>query len=368
MFLLCSLSPFSPFSLWSSKARTVIELRYIRYITFSILKRKKPSTQYGNLVERRTAENVKDTLIRDIHSILMFGEGSTSSVPKSLFETDRPVTSFGTQTGLCMEPPTACIFDLDVLKSQLLEKIDELRNEVLCTSELECISPPVVGEPPRVVNLPSVDVTSAEDRNAVNSAHGPTNPREILIAGDSLLHRLKQHKMKVGEIETLKLTQRGDNLDETFSRTHNFISRRADTNFDIVILAGTNDLSKPSVSPRSLIGKLKENVNDIKNFSNVSKIFLFKVPPRSDKHRVNSKIKHFNNLLVDKLSNTDNIIIVETIPLEARLFHTDNLHLNDKGLRQISGIIQILSVLYKVIAPNLYRPKRNYMSPRLNRA
>ena len=93
---------------------------------------------------------------------------------------------------------------------------------------------------------------------------------------------------------------------------------------------------------------------------------MCKVPPRSDRHRVNSKINHFNNLLVDKLSNTDNIIIVETIPLKARLFHTDNLHLNDEGLRQISGII--LSVLYKATAPDLYRSKRNYMSPRLNRA
>ena len=330
------------------------------------MKRKKPSTQYGNLVERRTTENVKDILIKDIHAFLMFGEGSISSLPKSLFKSDRPVTSFGTQTGLCIEPPTAAIFYLDSLKSQLLEKIDDLRNEFLCTSELECISPPVVGEPSCVVNSPPVDVTSAKDSDAVNSTHGPTNPRKILIAGDSLLHRLKQHKMKVGDIETLKLTQRGDNLDGTFSRTRNFISRRADTNFDIVMQAGTNDLNKPSVSPQSLIGKLKEHVNDIKSFSNVFKIFLCKVPPRSDKHRVNSKISHFNNLLVDELSNADNVIIVETIPLEARLFHTDNLHLNYEGLRQLSGII--LSVLYKVIAPDLYRPKRNYMSPKPNRA
>ena len=67
--------------------------------------------------------------------------------------------------------------------------------------------------------------------------------------------------MKVGEIETLKLTQRGDNLDGTFSRTRNFISRRAATNFDIQ--AGTNDLNKLSVFHQSLIGKLKEHVNDI---------------------------------------------------------------------------------------------------------
>ena len=71
-------------------------------------------------------------------------------------------------------------------------------------------------------------------------------------------------------------------------------------------------------------------------------------------------------MLVDELSNTDSIIMVETIPLEAKLFHTDNLHLNDEGLRQISGLI--LSALYRVIAPDMYRPKRNYISPRLNHA
>ena len=89
---------------------------------------------------------------------------------------------------MCIEPPTATIFYLDSLKSQLLEKIDDLRNEFLCTSELECISPPVVGEPPCAVNSLPVDVTSAKDSDAVNSIDGPTNPRKILIAGDSLLH------------------------------------------------------------------------------------------------------------------------------------------------------------------------------------
>ena len=103
------LKPKSEFTQYLSKSNNVIELRYIRDIPFSILKRKKPSIQYGSLVERRKTENVKDTLIKDIHAILMFGEGSISSLPKSLFKIDRPVTSFGTQTGLCIEPPTATI-------------------------------------------------------------------------------------------------------------------------------------------------------------------------------------------------------------------------------------------------------------------
>ena len=81
------LKPKSEFTQCLSESNNVIELRYIRDITFSILKRKKPSTQYGNLVERRTTENVKDTLIKDIHAILMFGE-ETIPLEARLFPTD----------------------------------------------------------------------------------------------------------------------------------------------------------------------------------------------------------------------------------------------------------------------------------------
>ena len=100
--------------------------------------------------------------------------------------------------------------------------------------------------------------------------------------------------MKVGETETLKLTRRGDNLDGTFSRIHNFISRRADTKFDTVVPAGTNNLNKPSCSPRSLTDKLKEHVSDIKSFSNIPRMLLCKIPPRNDKYRVKIKINHLS--------------------------------------------------------------------------
>ena len=94
----------------------------------------------------------------------------------------------------------------------------------------------------------------------------------------------------------------------------------------------------------------------MKCFSNVSKIFLCKVPPCGDKHRVNSKINHFNNFLVDELLSADNIIIiVEVTPLEARLFHTDNLHLNDEGLRQISGILASVSFWPLLIVDSVTR-------------
>ena len=52
-----------------SENNNAAELRYVRDMTFVIMKRRKPSTQYGNLVERRATENIKDTLLKDIYSI-----------------------------------------------------------------------------------------------------------------------------------------------------------------------------------------------------------------------------------------------------------------------------------------------------------
>ena len=90
-----------------------------------------------------------------------------------------------------------------------------------------------------------------------------------------------------------------------------------------------------------------------KTTDTIFKIFICKIPPRSDHHRINSKVSHYNSLLVETLSNVDNVTIVETIPLESRLFYVDNLH--KLGLRHVSGII--LSSLYRVLAPDMYRPK-----------
>ena len=352
-----------------SENNNAAELRYVRDMMFVIMKRRKPSTQYGNLVERRATENIKDTLLKDIYSIFCYGEGSTNSLPKNLFKADRFLSSSGTQTGLCIDSPTATLADLNVLKTQLLQKVAELRNDFLNVSTSQCVSPTVVGNVvdlrpinseqtglaevfrTRPMNPPTIDLSYVEDHEAVKR----TKSRKILVASDSLLHRMNQSKMNVGNIESIKLTERGDNLEGTFHRTRNFVSRRAKTDFDIVVLAGTNDLSKRSVSPQSLIDKLKELIDDIKSFNNVQRIFICKIPPRSDHHRINSKVSHYNSLLVETLSNVDNVTIVETIPLESRLFYVDNLHLSKLGLRHVSGII--LSSLYRVLAPDLYRPK-----------
>ena len=67
-----------------SENNNAAELRYVCDMMFVIMKRRKPSTQYGNLVERRATENIKDTLLKDIYSIFCYGEGSTNSPKESI--------------------------------------------------------------------------------------------------------------------------------------------------------------------------------------------------------------------------------------------------------------------------------------------
>ena len=112
-----------------SENNNVALLRYVRDMMFVIMKRRKPSTQCGNLVESRATENIKDTLIKDIYSIFCCGESSNNSLPKNLFKADRFMSSSDTQTGLCIDFLTATLADLNVFKTQLLQKVAELRND-----------------------------------------------------------------------------------------------------------------------------------------------------------------------------------------------------------------------------------------------
>ena len=59
--------------------------------------------------------------------------------------------------------------------------------------------------------------------------------------------------MKVNNIQSIRLTKRGDNLSGTVSRLSAYISKHNNQQLDIVLLAGTNDLSKRDVSPEDLM-------------------------------------------------------------------------------------------------------------------
>ena len=88
--------------------------------------------------------------------------------------------------------------------------------------------------------------------------------RKIVIAGDSLLHRINSRKMMVNKIPSVKLTKRGDNLSGTVSRLTTYVSKHSNVQLDIVLMAGTNDLSKRDVTPEVLIKELDDSITVIK--------------------------------------------------------------------------------------------------------
>ena len=72
-----------------------------------------------------------------------------------------------------------------------------------------------------------------------------------------------------------------------------YISKHGNEHIDLVLLAGTNDLSHRSVSPEDLIDKLDEYISEMKGFSNLGHIFLCQIPNRFDFHAVNSKLNFY---------------------------------------------------------------------------
>ena len=114
--------------------------------------------------------------------------------------------------------------------------------------------------------------------------------------------------MNVKDKPTVKLAKPGDNLAGTVSRFINYISKHNSDQIDVVLMAGTNDLSNRKVSPEDLIKSTwstDEYITQIKGFSNVGKIFICKIPPTCDFHAVNLKVSEYNSLSVERFDNTE---------------------------------------------------------------
>ena len=149
----------------------------------------------------------------------------------------------------------------------------------------------------------------------------PEKARKIVIAGDSLLHRMNANKMSVNGISCQKLTKKGDSLGGSVYRFKQYISRHGNEHIDLVLLAGTNDLSNRSVSPEDLIDKLDEYISELKELSNLGHIFLCQIPNRFDFHAVNSKSLRFNELLSKRYSDTEDFLtVISSIPPEFRYY------------------------------------------------
>ena len=177
----------------------------------------------------------------------------------------------------------------------------------------------------------------------------PEKAGKIVITGNSLLHRMNANKMSVNGTSCQKLTKKGGSLGGSVYQSKQYISKHGNEYIDLVLLAGTNDLSNRSVSPKDLIDKLDKCISELKGFSNLGHIFLCQIPNRFDFHAVNSEVLRFNELLSERYSDTEDFLtVISSIPPEFRYCYEDGLHLSNVGLSKFCSII--MSYLYHVLA------------------
>ena len=273
----------------------VTELWYIRDMVLAL--------------KRKSGANVKENLFKRYFQCIFAGEGSIQSLPKNMVKSETRYVSQDAQTDSCL---SRMLFssksDIEDLKTDLLGKISELREEFAALknhllpsntildssviirshsiSSMECTqmsaspqdTPPITSTqlvtPTNTGN--EADVVSgypAPDSDNANNVN--EKPRNIVITGDSLLHRMNIHKMNVNNISTVKLTKKGDTFSGSTARCINFVGKHSNQLIDIVLLAGTNDLG---VNPDDLIDKLDKSLTNLTRFDNVHHVFLCKNP------------------------------------------------------------------------------------------
>ena len=129
------------------------------------------------------------------------------------------------------------------------------------------------------------------------------------------------------------------------------------TEANVVLLAGTNDLSRCQTTPRKLLDELIDSINELQKFENIRTLFLCKLPPRSDHAVINRKVSEYNDLMSKHFAEYESVILIDTVPLEHGLFYKDGFHLSHTGLTKLCGII--LSNLFKKLAPHLRRRSKS---------
>ena len=263
--------------------------------------------------------------------------------------------------------------DVESLKSEFESKLSSLKEEFIskqCSPSIPVNylpeSLPISSNPSSRVSADAINSTQSSqtsNQNEAVSTHKPHKEpsRKILFVGDSLPHRMDVKKMKVSDIHSVKLTKRGDSLTGSMSRCRNYVAKHSDEILDVVLLAGTNDLSNKNSCPEDLIKDLDSALTDLTHFSNVQHVFICKIPPRLDFHNINNKVSQFNSLLSERFSDTEeHISVVDTILPEFRYYYVDCLHFSHFGLKKVCSII--LSNLYKVLAPSKHKKRKSFGS------
>ena len=186
--------------------------------------------------------------------------------------------------------------------------------------------------------------------------------KRILFVGDSLFYGLVERRLNVDDLKAVKMVKSGDTFEGACQRALDFIKNQIDVEA-VVILAGTNNLSRKNCTSEDLLDIVLKSVKNLLKIFQV-KVFICKVPPRIDPCNVDSKINRFNDLLsISELTKHKNVILVDTIGREVRYFniyngHCDGLHLNRKaGCKALSGIT--LKTIYANLCPHCKKVKSN---------
>ena len=243
--------------------------------------------------------------------------------------------------------------ELETVKQMVLDEISNLKNVVTSSSNITSMTisdslPDPVS--PSLVSLfpPAANAVNTSHSNLGFDSHSRSNSVKrsdtILFASDSLLNRMSIKRMNVGNYRSVKLTKPEDSLDGTVNRVRNHLSKHCKTKANIVLLAGTNNLSRRQTTPRKLLDELIDSINELKKFENIKTLFLCKLPPRSDHAVISRKVSEYNDLLSQHFAEC----VIDTVPLERDVFYKDGLHLSDTGLTKLCGII--LSNLFKKLA------------------
>ena len=119
-------------------------------------------------------------------------------------------------------------------------------------------------------------VPSSLPRNRSKPEGNPTTPLQptepeansnrikVILVGDSLLHPMNTKKMNVGNVTCVKLTKPGHTLEGSVCRPRDYQSKHCNHVFNIVLLAGTNDLRKRKTGLKSLLEALDDSINELK--------------------------------------------------------------------------------------------------------
>ena len=88
------------------------------------------------------------------------------------------------------------------------------------------------------------------------------------------------------------------------------------------------------------IEELDSSITELKQFSNLDNVFICKIPARVDRSLINRKVALYNELLVQRFSNTEEYnSVIDTVEPEVKFYHDDGCHLGHNGIRKLCSII-----------------------------